>query len=175
MGSCHRFAALARLRREEHRLEEQAQVGRVAAEGRVARQLDQQVGANHQGAAARMKGAGSGVVGAVFGSGGGQAGETFRVRGPVLRPPCMRQRPLDMAGARQGSRRGCARHSEAPRWGRRADCRYEAGLAHVAPGCAIDLAVARIAVGRGCNRRLNQAPRCGSVRRGRDRKNIAKT
>ena len=50
MGSCHRFATLARLRRKEHRLEEWVQVRQAAAEGGVARQFDQQVGADHQGA-----------------------------------------------------------------------------------------------------------------------------
>ena len=77
-GSCCRSATLARLRREEHRLEEGTQVGGVAAERWVTRQHDQQVGANQQGAATGVEGAGRGVVGAVFGSGGGQAGKSFR-------------------------------------------------------------------------------------------------
>src|SRR5271169_862685 len=71
-------ATLARLRLGEHRLEERAQLGRVAAEVGVARQHVQQVAAGPQCAASGVEGAQFGAVAAVPGARGGQAGEAFR-------------------------------------------------------------------------------------------------
>jgi hypothetical protein len=75
---CAGLAAFAPLRRGKYRFEEGAQVGGVAAESRLARQLDEQPVAGEQGAAAVAECGALGAVVAVHGARLGHAGEAFR-------------------------------------------------------------------------------------------------